>query len=44
VPYYVIVQNLVMKPMRMIALVLELTLKISHRDSYIPTHQRWKLS
>jgi poly-beta-1,6-N-acetyl-D-glucosamine synthase len=44
VPYYVIVQNLVMKPMRMIALVLELTLKISHRDSYIPAHQRWKLS
>jgi poly-beta-1,6-N-acetyl-D-glucosamine synthase len=44
VPYYVIVQNLVMKPMRMIALVLELTLQISRRDSYIPVHQRWKLS
>ena len=44
VPYYVIVQNLVMKPMRMIALVLELTLQISRRDNYIPAHQRWKLS
>jgi poly-beta-1,6-N-acetyl-D-glucosamine synthase len=43
-PYYVIVQNLVMKPMRMIALVLELTLQISRRDNYIPGHQRWKLS
>lgn len=44
VPYYVIVQNLVMKPMRMIALVLELTLQISRRDHYIPAHQRWKLA
>jgi poly-beta-1,6-N-acetyl-D-glucosamine synthase len=44
VPYYVIVQNLVMKPMRIIALVLELTLQISRRDNYIPAHQRWKLS
>jgi poly-beta-1,6-N-acetyl-D-glucosamine synthase len=44
VPYYVIVQNLVMKPMRMIALVLELTLQISRRDNYIPAHQRWRLS
>jgi poly-beta-1,6-N-acetyl-D-glucosamine synthase len=43
-PYYVVVQNLVMKPMRMIALVLELTLQISRRDNYIPAHQRWKLS
>jgi poly-beta-1,6-N-acetyl-D-glucosamine synthase len=43
-PYYVVVQNLVMKPMRMIALVLELTLQISRRDNYIPVHQRWKLS
>ena len=43
-PYYVIVQNLVMKPMRIIALVLELTLQISRRDNYIPRHQRWKLS
>jgi hypothetical protein len=33
-----------MKPMRMIALVLELTLKILRRDNYIPAHQRWKLS
>jgi poly-beta-1,6-N-acetyl-D-glucosamine synthase len=44
VPYYVIVQNLVMKPMRTIALVLELTLQISRRDNYIPVHQRCKLS
>ena len=44
VPYYVIVQNLVMKPLRIIALVLELTLQISRRDNYIPAHQRWKLS
>jgi biofilm PGA synthesis N-glycosyltransferase PgaC len=44
VPYYVIVQNLVMKPMRIVALVLELTLQISRRDNYIPAHQRWKLS
>ena len=44
VPYYVIVQNLVMKPMRAIALVLELTLEISRRDNFIPAHQRWKLS
>jgi poly-beta-1,6-N-acetyl-D-glucosamine synthase len=44
VPYYVIVQNLVMKPMRIIAIVLELTLQISRRDNYIPAHQRWKLS
>ena len=44
VPYYVIVQNLVMKPMRAIALVLELTVQISRRDNFIPAHQRWKLS
>jgi poly-beta-1,6-N-acetyl-D-glucosamine synthase len=43
-PFYVVVQNLVMKPMRMVALVLELTLQISRRDNYIPAHQRWKLS
>src|SRR5262249_1066002 len=44
VPYYVVVQNLVMKPLRIIALVLELTLQSLRRDNYIPRHQRWKLS
>ena len=44
VPYYVIVQNLVMKPLRIIALVIELTLQISRRDNYLPRHQPWKLS
>jgi poly-beta-1,6-N-acetyl-D-glucosamine synthase len=44
IPLYVCVQNLIMRPMRIIALLSELIFTISRRDNYIPQHQRWRLS
>jgi poly-beta-1,6-N-acetyl-D-glucosamine synthase len=44
IPFYVVVQNLLMRPLRIIALLSELIFIISRRDNYIPQHQRWRLS
>jgi biofilm PGA synthesis N-glycosyltransferase PgaC len=44
IPLYVIVQNTIMRPLRIIALVSEMVFIISRRDDYIPQHQRWRLS
>jgi poly-beta-1,6-N-acetyl-D-glucosamine synthase len=44
IPLYICVQNLIMRPMRIIALLSELIFVISRRDNYIPQHQRWRLS
>jgi poly-beta-1,6-N-acetyl-D-glucosamine synthase len=44
IPFYIIVQNLVMRPLRIIALLSEMIFIISRRDNYIPQHQRWRLS
>jgi biofilm PGA synthesis N-glycosyltransferase PgaC len=44
IPFYICVQNLIMRPMRIIALLSELIFTISRRDNYIPQHQRWRLS
>jgi hypothetical protein len=40
IPLYVCMQNLIMRPMRIIALLSELIFIISRRDNYIPQHQR----
>jgi poly-beta-1,6-N-acetyl-D-glucosamine synthase len=44
IPFYICVQNLIMRPLRIIALLSELIFTISRRDNYIPQHQRWRLS
>jgi biofilm PGA synthesis N-glycosyltransferase PgaC len=44
VPFYVCVQNLLLRPLRVIALLSEMIFIISRRDNYIPQAQRWRLS
>jgi cellulose synthase/poly-beta-1,6-N-acetylglucosamine synthase-like glycosyltransferase len=44
VPYHVIAQNLLMRPLRIIALIAELVFSISRYDSYIPPGQRKNLT
>ena len=44
IPLYVCVQNLLLRPLRMIALLSEMIFIISRRDNYIPQEQRWRLS
>jgi hypothetical protein len=44
VPFYVIVQNLIMRPARTIFVVAEMVFLLSRRDNYIPKHQRWRLT
>jgi poly-beta-1,6-N-acetyl-D-glucosamine synthase len=44
VPLYTLAQNLVLHPVRILALLGELIFVNSHRDNYIPEHQRWRLS
>jgi poly-beta-1,6-N-acetyl-D-glucosamine synthase len=44
IPFYICVQNLIMRPMRIVALLSEMIFIISRRDNYIPQHQRWRLS
>jgi poly-beta-1,6-N-acetyl-D-glucosamine synthase len=44
IPFYICVQNLIMRPLRIIALLSEMIFIISRRDNYIPEHQRWRLS
>jgi len=44
VPLYTLMQNLVMRPVRLVAILGELIFVTSHHDNYIPEHQRWRLS
>jgi cellulose synthase/poly-beta-1,6-N-acetylglucosamine synthase-like glycosyltransferase len=44
VPLYTLMQTLVMRPVRLTALVGELIFVYSRRDNYIPEQQRWRLS
>ncbi len=43
-PLYTLMQNLVMRPVRLIAILGELIFVTSRRDNYIPEQQRWRLS
>ena len=43
-PLYTLMQNLVMRPVRLIAILGELIFVNSRRDNYIPEQQRWRLS
>jgi biofilm PGA synthesis N-glycosyltransferase PgaC len=44
VPLYTLMQNLVMRPVRLTAILGELIFVSSRRDNYIPEQQRWRLS
>jgi biofilm PGA synthesis N-glycosyltransferase PgaC len=44
VPLYTLMQNLVMRPVRLMAILGELIFVNSRRDNYIPEQQRWRLS
>jgi cellulose synthase/poly-beta-1,6-N-acetylglucosamine synthase-like glycosyltransferase len=44
VPLYTLMPNLVMRPVRLIAILGELIFVNSRRDNYIPEQQRWRLS
>ena len=43
VPLYTLMQNLVMRLVRIMALVGELTFVYSRHDVHVPEHQRWRL-
>ena len=43
VPLYTLMQNLVMRPVRLAAIIGELIFVYSRRDNYIPEQQRWRL-
>jgi poly-beta-1,6-N-acetyl-D-glucosamine synthase len=44
VPLYTLMQNIVMRPIRIIAILGELIFMTSRFDNFIPDHQRWRLS
>ena len=44
IPLYTLMQNIVMRPIRIVALLGELIFVNSRRDSFIPEQQRWRLS
>jgi biofilm PGA synthesis N-glycosyltransferase PgaC len=44
VPLYTLMQNIVMRPIRIIAILGELIFVNSRRDNFIPAQQRWRLS
>jgi len=44
VPLYTLMQNTVMRPIRIIAILGELIFVNSRRDNFIPAQQRWRLS
>jgi biofilm PGA synthesis N-glycosyltransferase PgaC len=44
IPLYALMQNIVMRPIRIVALLSELIFVSSRRDNYIPEQQRWRLS
>ena len=43
VPLYTLMQNLVIRPVRLVALLGELIFVYSRRDNYMPEQQRWRL-
>jgi poly-beta-1,6-N-acetyl-D-glucosamine synthase len=43
VPLYTLMQNLIMRPVRIVALVGELTFVYSRHAIHVPKHQRWRL-
>ena len=44
VPFYIVVQTLVMRPFRAFALIAEMTFSVTRYDPYIPKSQRGKLT
>ena len=44
VPLYTLMQNLVVRPVRLVAVIGEFIFVYSRRDNYIPEQQRWRLS
>jgi cellulose synthase/poly-beta-1,6-N-acetylglucosamine synthase-like glycosyltransferase len=44
VPLYIVAQTFVLRPLRVFALVAELTFSITRYDDYLPAHQRWRLT
>jgi len=44
VPLYTVMQNLIMRPVRIAAIVGELIFVYSRYDNYVPAQQRWRLS
>jgi poly-beta-1,6-N-acetyl-D-glucosamine synthase len=44
VPLYTLMQNIVLRPVRIMTLLGELIFVNSRRDNFIPEHQRWRLS
>ena len=44
VPFYIIVQTIIMRPLRVIALIAELVFSITRYDPYLPKSQRDKLT
>jgi cellulose synthase/poly-beta-1,6-N-acetylglucosamine synthase-like glycosyltransferase len=44
VPYYLMMQTVVMRPFRVFALLAELVFRVTHFDDYVPKSQRWRLT
>ena len=44
VPLFVVLQILIMRPVRVIALIGELAFNITRRDDYVPPGERWRLT
>ncbi len=44
VPLFLVVQTVLMRPLRIFALAAELAFSITHYDDYIPESQRWRLT
>jgi poly-beta-1,6-N-acetyl-D-glucosamine synthase len=44
VPLYTVMQNLILRPVRIAAIVGELIFVYSRYDNYVPAQQRWRLS
>lgn len=44
IPLYLVVQTLIMRPLRVAALVAELAFSITKYDDYLPAHQRGRLT
>jgi cellulose synthase/poly-beta-1,6-N-acetylglucosamine synthase-like glycosyltransferase len=44
VPFCIVAQTFVLRPLRVFALLAELTFSITRYDDYLPAHQRWRLT
>ena len=44
VPFYIVVETIVMRPLRVIALIGELCFSITRYDPYLPKEQRSRLT